>query len=46
MSGGVYGVNQLPLEIPRQIESLLVEQPHMIFLKALTLSFKSLTLNI
>ena len=36
------GVNQLPLEVPREKkESLLLEPPHMIFLKAHTLSFES-----
>ena len=30
MNGGMIGVNQLPLEVPRQKkESLLVEPPHM-----------------
>ena len=39
-------VNQLPLEVPRQKkESLPLEPPQMIFLKALTLSFKSLTFS-
>ena len=38
MNGGMIGVNQLPLEVPRQKkETLLLEPPHMIFLKALTL---------
>ena len=38
MSGGMKGVNQLPLEVSRQKKkSLLLEAPHMIFLKALTL---------
>ena len=35
------------LEVPKQKkESLLLKPPHMIFLKALTLSFKRLTFNI
>ena len=37
MSGGLQGVNQLPLELPRQKKaSLLLEPPHMV-LKALSL---------
>ena len=37
MTGGMYGVNQLPLEVSRKKkESLLLEPPHMV-LKALSL---------
>ena len=47
MIGGVWGLNQTPLEVSRQKElSFLLEPLHMIFLKALTLSFKSLTFSI
>ena len=43
MSGGMQGVNQLPLEVSRQKkESLLLEPPQMIFLKASFLALRVL----
>ena len=47
MIGGIQRVNRLPLEVSRKKkESLLLEPAHIILLKALNLSFKSLTFSI